>query len=207
MICAVSQEGLKLGDADKITQFNQKFFGWFRDQLVEIGDVKSALHRKQLVVILIDTLARAYVPDENNNKARFTQTVRSFGNWKCCQKVSIPQICYRMEELDRSEFTQFLCDEFSSWTSGNIIRLDEAVDIHRHHGDLLKFVATEKAFRFETDGKQILEAVRTRRLENIGFAWGDKSGVSGNLRKARWEERWEDKVRRVAILQRKIRQL
>ena len=59
MICTVSQEGLKLGDADEITQFIQKFFGWFRDQLAEIGDVKSALHRKQLVVILIDTLARA----------------------------------------------------------------------------------------------------------------------------------------------------
>jgi len=38
-----------------------------------------------------------------------------------------------------------------------------------------------------------LSQERIRRLENIGFAWGGKSGVSGNLRKARWDERWEEK--------------
>ncbi len=105
----------------------RQYFGWFKKQLNNIYAVERREFRKLLTVAMLDALARAYLPKEDKNRVRFTKLVRDLGGWQECERVSLPQLSYRIEKtpsLASSSLAQGVDARLSTWSFGSVIRLN-----------------------------------------------------------------------------------
>lgn len=108
------------------TDHIQQYFGWFREQLEKIYSLEPREFRKLLTVPMLDALARAYLPTEDKNRVRFISLVRDFGEWQERERVSLPQLAYRIEKIpafSTSDLANAVEERLSTWSSGSIIRL------------------------------------------------------------------------------------
>lgn len=88
--------------------------------------VKERLYRKILIVVMLDTLARAWDPS-GGNKERFIRLVNEHADWPDSQRVSLPQLLLVLQAIPTrpdSELVREVQRRLSGWQYGRIYRLD-----------------------------------------------------------------------------------
>lgn len=99
---------------------------YFEEQIEQILGLKDPLFRKILLVVVIDTLAHALCPDKNN-KDRFVELIQKCAGWPDCNRVSLPQLLFRIEAIQVVPDTGLIKEvktKLEKWQTGEIYRID-----------------------------------------------------------------------------------
>ncbi len=106
----------------------ENFCLYFHDRIKEINGLDNPLYQQILIVILMDTLSRVWTKGtENKNKVRFLKLIRDCIKWEHSDRISIPMIFYRLNQLSfvPSEQLKLKIGElFSNYQNSKINRLD-----------------------------------------------------------------------------------
>ena len=96
---------------------------YFQNELRAISSYQSKLHKKLLIVGLLDALARGRHPSYGNRE-RFTKLISDYGEWPDGARLSLPQIVVLSSELSpTSKLTMEAERRLSTWTESSIPRL------------------------------------------------------------------------------------
>jgi len=113
-----------------------RFLGFFRNRLKEIGDLDcgqtTALFRKVLYSSILDALSRTTSHPKKGNRERITEFLRMFCNWPSCEKISLPHLVRLLEKVPDPAFSalrQYAFSLLDQWGEGEIISLDTDPDI------------------------------------------------------------------------------
>jgi hypothetical protein len=80
----------------------EQFLEHFSEQAAEIGSVKSPFHRKVLYSAAFDPLARAAYGTIGTHRDRFVELLQDVAQWHASERVSLPQLRFRLREAGRS---------------------------------------------------------------------------------------------------------
>lgn len=117
-----------------------QYCSYFEEHLRKVSMVEELLYRKILLVIILDTLARARHPKINSNRDRFVNLIKNCADWADNDRISLPQLSLLLQispgdgrlkrEVDR---------KIGDWQHGRIYRLD----IDPRPQELKPFITTE----------------------------------------------------------------
>lgn len=107
-----------------------RFTEYIESHLQEISQIKSqgehVLHYKRvLYVTVLDALAKVVFPS-SGNRQRMVSFLSSFSNWKEYDRISLPHLVKLLKlapEPALESLRLFAINEFSNWTSGDVIPL------------------------------------------------------------------------------------
>lgn len=119
----------------------ERFISHFKKQydlIDSIGDnAIYKVHKKALYLSLIDGLSGVVYPNKKH-RDRFVKFVLCFGEWDHGEYISLPHL-FRLLSLnpdpDLESLRKFVFSRFDTWSSGNIMYLDNDVtvpDIKKH---------------------------------------------------------------------------
>lgn len=106
------------------------FLGHFERKLDRLDDYvfeeQDRLFKKNIIVSIIDALARTTSIENSTNRQRFTGIVEKFGNWSNHTRVSTPHLSYFLIRLREPSFEaarKFVFDRISSHSDGRLVHL------------------------------------------------------------------------------------
>jgi hypothetical protein len=128
----------------------EKFFAYFEKELRSIQSIENRLYRKIILVVIIDTLARARLPGANSTRERFIGLINTCSEWQDRDRVSLMQLSHSIPSVD-SPFRNVL-RSLSQWQYGRIYRV-EAVDPHA--SELLPLAQTVDQTKSINDARHV----------------------------------------------------
>lgn len=121
-------------DSPEYNEDIEGFVGFFSRQLQVIKSAQFAekgdLYKKTLLVSIIDALSGTVYP-RKGNRDRFVSFIRYFGQWKDCEKVSLPHLVRLLEKVPDTDFfelREFALSRLGEWPEGEVICLDRDPD-------------------------------------------------------------------------------
>jgi hypothetical protein len=131
------------------------FVAYFAGQLREIGEVPNHLHRKTLLVAVLDTLSRAAVPHlKDKNRERFLGFIEGWGDWPEGARVSLRQLdgnLTKHPELAGKRLRHEVSRRLKEWTDGYLCgRIYRASD-EPPKDELISFAASDEERRLVED--------------------------------------------------------
>ena len=138
----------------------ERFINYFKNEFNLIESISRSreykVHKKALYCSLIDALSGVIYP-KKGNRARFVDTILTFGEWKYAEHVSVPHIA-RLLELnpapEYSKLRKYIFEKFDEWSEGDLVTLDKDV----HIGEV---------GRLWPKGKEHLEAIDGISLDSL----------------------------------------
>lgn len=82
------------------------YCGHFEEQLRNVAAVQPPLYRKILTVSIISALARGRY-GEGRDREQFVALINEHSGWEDCDRISIPQLAMRVDEVRRKEPKQY----------------------------------------------------------------------------------------------------
>lgn len=101
----------------------EKYCSSFEEQLAKIQKLEDRLHKKILLLVILDTLSRARYPQAKTNKARFLQLLKEHIGWKDGQRVSLYRVLLLSPPTNQSklrDYAQTLVAQWKSWEHPNL---------------------------------------------------------------------------------------
>jgi hypothetical protein len=97
------------------SQHTENYCSYFEKQLQQIRILDDRLHKKVLLLVILDTLGRARYPDEKSNKLRFIKVVRDHIKWKDNSRVSLCRILELIHSHNLSRLGSFARESIGRW--------------------------------------------------------------------------------------------
>lgn len=119
-------------DIEELKANIDRFLGFFRSRLQEIRNVdcgeSTALFRKVLYSSLLDALSRttSHPKRWNRNRERITEFIRTFCDWKDCERISLTHLVRLLEKVPDPAFSslrQYAFSLIDKWGEGEIVSL------------------------------------------------------------------------------------
>lgn len=99
------------------------YYSYFKEQLSEISDLQNRLHKKILLVVMMDTLGRARHPNVASNKQRFLKLIDDCSTWTDRNRVSLPLLSLSLSSTVTNKLTERVSASLADWRSGRIYDL------------------------------------------------------------------------------------
>jgi hypothetical protein len=96
------------------TYDTEKYCSYFERQLNQIQKLNARLHKKVLLLVILDTLGRARYPTIEKHKPRFINLVRDHIQWKDHSRVSLYRILL-ISQSQSSGLTKFAQASIGKW--------------------------------------------------------------------------------------------
>lgn len=96
-------------------QRTEQYCSYFEEQLKQIQKLNDRLHKKVLLLVILDTLSRVRYPDTKGNKDRFITLVKDHIQWPDSSRVSLNQILLLSPSTNLSELTKFSRVSVGEW--------------------------------------------------------------------------------------------
>jgi len=93
----------------------ETYCSFFEEQLVQIQKLKDRLHKKILLLVILDTLSRARYPQTETNKARFLQLLKEHIGWQDGQRVSLYRALLLSPSANPSKLKDFVYASVGEW--------------------------------------------------------------------------------------------
>lgn len=106
-------------------QHVEQYCSYFEKQLAQIQELENRLHKKVLLLVVLDTLGRARYPDEKSNKFRFIKVIKDHIQWKDSSRVSLYRILSLSNSTDSSNLTSFAGNSIRNWKGWEMPNVSE----------------------------------------------------------------------------------
>ncbi len=166
----------------KLNRYRQdieRFVGFFKRQLEVIDSAQFAekgnLYKKALLVNVIDALSKTVYP-RKGNRDRFVSFIRHFGEWRDCERISLPHLVRLLEKVpdtDFSELRKFALSRFAEWPDGEVIYLDKDPD----YSEVYKLWPKDKEYT------KPLENVQLDSLRHVHLLYSYRNSLIHEMRK------------------------
>ena len=93
----------------------EKYCSYFERQLNQIQKLTDRLHKKVLLLVILDTLGRVRYPDERTNRLRFIKMIRDHIQWKDSSRVNLCRILELSQHPSSSNLISFARDRIREW--------------------------------------------------------------------------------------------
>lgn len=93
----------------------ESYCSYFEKQLAQIQTLEDRLHKKTLLLVILDTLSRARYPNTEKNKTRFCQLVKEHIRWQDGQRVSLYQVLLLSPPTNQSKLRDFVHASVGKW--------------------------------------------------------------------------------------------
>lgn len=93
----------------------ENYCSYFEEQLAQIQKLENRLHKKTLLLVILDTLSRARYPNTRKNKTRFCQLVKEHIRWQDGQRVSLYQVLLLSPPTNRSKLIDCVHASVGKW--------------------------------------------------------------------------------------------
>ena len=111
-----------LGISSRLQMTNQdrteKYHSYFQDQLTSIQNLENRLHKKILLVIILDTLSRARYPSVPGVKDRFLKMINEDAKWEHASRVSLYRVLLSLTPAMGNALRKRASESVSQWHEG-----------------------------------------------------------------------------------------
>lgn len=116
------------------SQNTEKYCSYFEGQLRQIQTLNDRLHKKVLLLVILDTLGRARYPDDENNKSRFIKVIKEHIRWENSSRVSLYRIMLSSRSQHFDDLTKFAYESVNKWNEWELPNLsaDPLIDEVQH---------------------------------------------------------------------------
>jgi hypothetical protein len=97
------------------SQHTEKYCSYFEKQIEQIQKLNDRLHKKVLLLVLLDALSRARYPDDKAHRARFINVVKNHIQWKDNSRVSLCQILQLSQPHNLTKLGTFASESIGRW--------------------------------------------------------------------------------------------
>jgi hypothetical protein len=158
----------------------ERFLSHFKSEVEQIwefrieGGGNEKAYKKVLFFSVIDSLSKCIFP-RRGNRDRIVSFVVEFAEWEYRNRISLPhlsQLLHKSPEPAFSGLRKFVIDEYSKWSSGEIIRLERDPDIK----DVMRFWPGEK------EHKKPLAGISIESLQHIHLFYSYRNFLVHELR-------------------------
>lgn len=101
-----------------------RYHEYFEKQFAQISSIENPFYRKILLVVILDTLARAKPPQVKGNRDRFVQLITTCTDWKDHDRVSLPQLSLHLTATTSAQLSNKVNLLHSNWGLGQKYMLD-----------------------------------------------------------------------------------
>jgi len=122
---------------DDVSVQIDRFVTFYLNAIDSTADLKDHQHglklRKICIVALLDAVSKSIFPTRDN-RHRFTELVRRFGNWPEASRVSLPHLSALLSKVPDPEFEALrlsVNEALASWTPGTVLKLDRDLEYER----------------------------------------------------------------------------
>jgi len=96
-------------------QHTEKYCSYFEGQLEQIQNLNDRVHKKVLLLVILDTLSRARYPTVKGNKTRFINLVKEHIRWNDSSRVSLYRILLLSQSKTFTDLTKFAHASTGKW--------------------------------------------------------------------------------------------
>lgn len=101
----------------------ENYCSYFEKQLAQIRKLEDRLHKKTLLLVILDTLARARYPTLTNNKTRFCQLIADHLRWQDGSRVSLYRILLLSPPTNPNKLRDFAHESVVRWNDSGPLDL------------------------------------------------------------------------------------
>jgi hypothetical protein len=111
-----------------------KYCSYFEGQLEQIQKLDNRLHKKVLLLVILDTLGRARYPEAENNKTRFLKIINEHIQWKDSSRVSLCRILLSSQSQNFGDLAKFAYESVNKWHEWELpdLSADPSIDEIQH---------------------------------------------------------------------------
>ena len=102
----------------------EKYHAYFQDQLTSIQSLENRLHKKILLVIILDTLSRARYPSVQGVKDRFLKVINEDAKWEHASRVSLYRVLLSLTPAMGNALRKRANESVSQWREGTMPGLE-----------------------------------------------------------------------------------
>jgi len=117
MVGKAMSEDLMLSQEEWVQRYRQHF----ELNINEISQISPRVLKKLLFVVMLESLAKARHPEIKSTRTRFLSCLGTSGNWDDRDRISLPQLLYRLELSNQhrlSPLVQRIRSEIATWQWG-----------------------------------------------------------------------------------------
>jgi hypothetical protein len=125
-------------------EYIERFCSYFADKKDQISAIKSAteesgiVFKKALYCLLIDAMSRSVFPKKADNRKRFKDFIKNFGDWKERDLISTPHL-FKLLEIDPDPaFVELRKEVLKKMKNWNATWNEITIDQDYEWGDILK---------------------------------------------------------------------
>lgn len=93
----------------------EQYVSYFRDQLSSIDSLQTRLHKKILLVIILDSLSRARYPLSTKVKKRFLKMINEHAVWEHANRVSVYQVSLSLTPQMSPSLREYVTTFHAKW--------------------------------------------------------------------------------------------
>jgi hypothetical protein len=108
----------------------ENYCSYFEKQLTQIQKLDDRLHKKALLLLILDTLSRARYPNTRKNKTRFQQLIKEHAGWQDGERVSLYQVLLLAPSANSSNLKDFVRASVAKWKNWGPIGIKADPLIH-----------------------------------------------------------------------------
>jgi hypothetical protein len=102
----------------------EKYHLYFQEQLTSIQNLETRLHKKILLVIILDTLSRARYPSVRGVKERFLKVINEHAKWEHAHRVSLYQVFLSLTPAMGNALRKLASGSVNQWRVGTMPGLE-----------------------------------------------------------------------------------
>ena len=102
----------------------EKYLSYFQDQLASIQNLVSRLHKKILLVIILDTLSRARYPTVPGGKDRFLKVINADAKWEHATRICLYRVLHSLTPGMGNAIRNRASESVSRWHAGSMPGLE-----------------------------------------------------------------------------------
>jgi hypothetical protein len=102
----------------------EKYHSYSQDQLTSIKSLENRLHKKILLVIILDTLSRARYPFVPGVKDRFLKMINEDAMWEHASRVSLYRVLLSLTPTMGNALRKLARESVSRWREGTMPGLE-----------------------------------------------------------------------------------
>jgi hypothetical protein len=118
----------------------EKYHSYIQDQLASIQKLENRLHKKILLVIILDTLSCARYPSINGVKDRFLKVINEDAKWEYASRVSLYRVLLSLTPAMGNALRERASDSVSRWRKGKM----QGLEVDPLITDIEHLASTEK---------------------------------------------------------------
>lgn len=93
----------------------EQYVSYFREQLFSIDRLQTRLHKKILLVIILDSLSRARYPSIQGVKERFVKMVTEEARWEHADRVSLYRVLLSLKAQEGNALRERAITSLRTW--------------------------------------------------------------------------------------------